>query len=293
MTGGAANGVMISLYCQFSGATLSWLEWFAIMFVPMTVYTALLIAVCYFVNGKPEQELVEKIKDNAAIREAYKALGPMTANEKKVTVAFILAVILWAFGNVIHLQAGYAAIFVMCLLLLPGIGVLGPKSLNKLNWSIIILIGCVSGLGSILSQTGLAKSLSVLIFSPILDPFYSSFGIFGIALAVIIASAIAHVVLPSPNNVTLLTPILVTWGITAGLDPAIVLAFIGMLILVNDKAIFLAYQMPPYYVFLGMDITDPGQYNKLLMKMYPLVCVCMIICAYLIYAMIKITGFGA
>ncbi len=291
LTGGAANPVMLGLYSQASGSTVTWNQWLMIMFIPVLAFTAIMVAGSVLVGGRPEPELIAMVRNSEATKKSYEELGPITSGEKKVMAAFVLAVVLWALGDTIGVRPGYSALIVMGLLFLPGVGVLPAKALKELNWNIILLIGAVMGLGSILTETGLNEVLSNLIFAPIMNPL-SHLGLIGVALGVIAISLVAHFILPSPNNLTLVVPLLVTWGINANLHPAALLAFLGMLALINDKVILLSYQMPPYYVYLGMDVTDIPRFNQLLLRMYPVAMVAMIVAAFLIYSMIMLTGAG-
>ena len=294
LTSGASNGTMIGLYAQMANNAPSWSQWFLIMVIPTILLCAILLVGAYFIGGKPEKELVEKLRNSSAMREAYEAMGPMSQAEKKVIVAFILAVLMWAFGEKIEVSAGFSALFVMGLLFMPGIGVLEPKkSLGKLNWSIILLIGAVMGLGNLLNSTGLSETLSNLLFAPVLTPMADSMGFFGVAIAVCVISFIIHFFLPAPNNVSLMVPLLVTWGANYGLTMQAILAFIGFGILFGDKLIFLAYQMPPYYVYLGMEVTNIPKFNSLLMKNYLVGTVAVILASYITYAILLFTGWGA
>jgi anion transporter len=293
LTGGAANGVMLGLYEQGAGTSLSWLEWVAVMAIPTIICTAILILGALVLGGRPEPELVAKVKASTALQEQYKELGKMTLDEKKVIIGFILAVVLWALSDLIGVSPGFSAIIIMGLLFIPGVGVFedGKWALSKINWTIVLLIGAVMGLGTILTSTGLADSLSTVLFEPIMGPL-SQLGVFGIAIGVAVIAFIVHFILPSPNNVSLMTPLLVAWGIGAHVEPAAVLAFCGLLTLMSDKIVFTAYQMPPYFVFLGMDVTDVPRFNQLLMKMFPVAFVGIIIASFVAYGLIVMTGFG-
>jgi di/tricarboxylate transporter len=217
----------------------------------------------------------------------------MTADEWKVLGAFLLAVFLWIIGGTIKLDPGLAAVIVMGLLFLPKIGVLPSKALRELNWDITLLIGTAVGVAGILDQTGMINVISGALISPLLDPL-SHFGLIGIAVGCIIVGLIAHFLLPAPSNLTLAVPLLITWGTSSmHLPTAVVLAFLGILSVLNDKLVMLAYQMPPYYVYLAMDVTDGPRFNALLIKLYPVLALALIVCAFVAYGMIMFTGFGA
>lgn len=291
LTGGAGNGTVLAFYETLTGQTVTYLQWIGIMVVPALFFTAATIVISKFLCGKLEPELVEKVKNVEALKTAYKELGPWTMAEKKVLVAFLLAVILWLLGDFIGLKAGFAAVIVCALLFVPGIGCLkGKQAMGKINWSIVLLIGSVMGMGSVITGSGLAESLTTCVFGPIMSPFYDNFGLVGLCLAVTIVSLVAHFLLPSPNNLVVAAPVLLSWAAGVGISPEITLAFIVMMMLINDKTVFLSYQMPPYFVYLGMDVTDQSKFNTLLMKMYVPLAIVMIPTAFLILGTVSIVG---
>lgn len=290
MTGGAGNGTVLAFYESITGSTVTFIQWLGIMVLPALFYTVCVIAISKLMCGKLEPELVEKVKNVESLKTAYKELGPWTMAEKKVLVAFILAVVLWLAGDFIGLKAGFAAVIVCSLLFVPGLGCLDGKALGKVNWAIVLLIGSVMGMGSVITETGLADSLTNVVFNPIMSPFYNHLGLVGVCLAVTIVSLVAHFLLPSPNNLVVAAPVLLAWAAGVGLTPEVTLAFIVMLMLINDKLVFLAYQMPPYFVYLGMDVVDHGQFNSMLMKMYVPLSICTIPTAFIIYGMVSLIG---
>ncbi len=291
LTGGAANVVMLALYTQLTGKTLGWTEWLVLMFLPTIILMGATCAASAMFAW-PEAELAAKLQDSAAAKEAYAKLGPMTANEWKVVGMFVLVVLLWVTGSWTHWDPGFVAIFVAGLLFVPDIGVLKPKAVRDVNWDIFMLIGAVIGIAGILNETGMIKVVSDALIGPVLNPL-AHWGLPGIAIGAIIVSLVAHFLLPSPSNLTLALPLLITWGTqTMHLPADVVLAFLAMVSVLGNLMVVLAYQMPPDYIFLGMEVTDTRKFNGLLIAIYPIACVAIFICAYVIYWTIHITGFG-
>jgi len=292
LTGGAANLVMITLYTTLTGKTVTWGEWFVIMLGPTLICTAVALGGGWFLS-RPEPELMEKLRRSGDLaRDKQFDLGPMTADEWKVLGAFILAVVLWAIGGRIHLEPGFAAVIVTGLLFLPKVGMLPAKAVGQLNWNIVLLIGAVAGVAGILDATGMVRVVSHALVAPVLTPL-SHLGLFGVALGCVIVGLVAHFLLPAPNNLTLAMPLLINWGIeTMHYPPAVVLAFLGFLSGLGDKNAMIPYQLPPYYVFLAMEVTDVPRFTSFLMKIYPFMVIAMIISAYVAYAVILATGYG-
>jgi anion transporter len=291
LTGGVANTLMLAFYSSLTGHTLTWSQWIVIMAVP-----TLILCVFQFVGAlifaPPERELMAKLRDSRAARDAYAALGPMTFDEWKVAAMFVLAIGLWVFGAQLKLDAGFAALIVMGLLFLPKIGVLNAADERAITWDLVLLIGAAVGVGGILEQTGMIKAVSGALVAPVLNPL-AAYGLVGIAIGCILVGLFAHFILPSPANVTLAFPLLISWGLnTLHLPNAQVLAFLGLLSVAGNQVIMMAYQMPPYYVFLGMDVTNVPKFNALLIKIYPFAAVGMFLGAFAAYALLNATGWG-
>jgi DASS family divalent anion:Na+ symporter len=291
LTGGAGSILTNAVYGQLTGHYLTWVQWVAIMFVPTIVMCGLsFIGSAIF--AWPEPELAAKLRNVTAAKEAYAALGPITADEWKVVGIFVFVLVLWIIGGTIKLDPGYAALFAMALLFLPGVGVLKPRAFHEINWDITILVATAVGMAGILTQTGIVHTISDAVISPMLNPLLM-FGTPGIVVGAILIGLLAHFIMPSPGQLSIVIPLLVTWGTqTAHLPEAQVLAFLGLLSMAGNEAVVLAYQKPPLYVFLGLDLTNNRSFNALLIKVYPFTAVGMFLAALIAYWTIKLTGFG-
>ncbi|MCK9915943.1 anion permease [Microbacteriaceae bacterium K1510] len=291
LTGGAGSILTNAVYGQLTGHYLTWLQWVAIMFLPTIVMCGIsFIGSAIF--AWPEPDLAAKLRNVTAAKEAYEALGPITANEWKVVGIFVFVLVLWIIGGTIKLDPGYAALFAMALLFLPRVGVLKPHAFHEINWDITILVATAVGMAGILNQSGIVHTISDAIISPMLNPL-AEFGVPGIIIGAILIGLLAHFIMPSPGQLSLVIPLLVAWGTqTAHLPQAQVLAFLGLLSTAGNEAVLLAYQKPPLYVFLGLDLTNNRSFNALLIKVYPFTAVGMFFAALIAYAIIRITGFG-
>ncbi|HBC94925.1 MAG TPA: hypothetical protein DCZ10_19000 [Pelotomaculum sp.] len=290
LTGGASNAILIGLYSELSGHSLNWGQWIVIMAIPAIIFS-LFATFGSLLFGRPEPELIAKVNNSKATNINYTALGPMTAGEWRVLFIFLFAIFLWIIGSKIRLEPGITALIIMSIIFLPRIGVLKIEALQSFNWNIVLLIGAVMGVGGILKETGMIDVLSKALIDPILGPL-STFGLLGIAIGVIIIGFITHFLLPSPNNLSMSLPLLFTWGLTtAHLPMPAILAFLGMLTFLTDKIVLFPYQIPPYYVFLSVEVTDRPRFTKLLLKMYPIMVIAAIIGTFVAYALLNITKY--
>lgn len=291
LTGSASNILLIAYFATLTRHSLDWNQWLIIMTLPTLILCAFGVLGSY-IFSKPEPELAAKLRDTQAAKEAYEALGPMTAAEWKVLGLFLLAILLWVLGGVLKLDNGWAAIDVMGLLFAPKIGVLSLKSIGQINWNIMFLVGAAVGVGTIFDQTGMLKAVSANVMGPVLSPF-TYFGFAGIAFACILVGVALHFILPSPSNSGVVFPLMVAWGVTTlHLPAAAVLAFLALMSAMTDRVILVHYQIPMYFVFLGQDITNNSKFNALLVKIFPLVVIGLLLAGFVAYAGIKLTGFG-
>lgn len=292
LTGGAGAILTNAVYGQLTGHYLNWTQWVSIMFLPTLVMCAFSFVGSAIVAW-PEAELSAKLRDTKAAREAYAALGPMTADEWKVAAIFVFVLVLWVFGSYINnLDPGWAALFAMALLFLPRVGVLKPRGLHDINWDITILVATAVGMAGILQQSGIVKTLSDVLISPMLTPL-ALFGLAGVAIGSIVIGFVAHFIMPSPGQLSIVIPLLVAWGTkTVHLPEAAVLAFLGLLSTLGNEAVLLAYQKPPMYIFLGLDLTDNRAFNAMLLKVYPFTAIGMFVGAFVAFWLVRLTGYG-
>ena len=291
LTGGAGSILTNAVYGQLTGHYLTWVQWFVIMAAP-TVLMCGLAFIGSAIFAWPERELAEKLRDTTTARDAYRALGPITAPEWKVMAIMIFVLALWISGSFIGLDPGWAALFAMALLFLPRIGVLKPHAFREINWDITVLVATAVGMAGILNGSGIVKTLADVLISPMLTPL-ASFGMVGVVVGSIIIGLLAHFIMPSPGQLSLVIPLLVAWGTkTAHLPEAEVLAFLGLLSTAGNEAVILAYQKPPLFVFLGLDLTNNRKFNALLIKVYPFTAVGMFLGAFAAYWVILWTGYG-
>jgi hypothetical protein len=207
-----------------------------------------------------------------------------------VLALFLLLILLWVIGGQIQLDAGFAALFVMGLLFLPKIGVLPTSALKEINWDITLLIGTSVSIIGIFDQTGMIKVVSTALVAPVLNPL-ALYGVIGVALGVVIVNLIAHFMLPAPGNIPLAVPLLIGWGTQVAHLPALeVLVVLLLLSALVNQVVVLAYQMPPFYVFLGMEVTDHAKFNGLLVKIWPFATIGALLGALVAYGMVTSLG---
>lgn len=88
------------------------------------------------------------------IEQELAAMGPLSTQEKKALLYFLIALALWATDMWHHFNSTMVAFLVSVLILIPGIGVLSWKQAQKsIPWELFIYFGGVITLSGVLSQT--------------------------------------------------------------------------------------------------------------------------------------------
>lgn len=164
LTATTPNPVTIEFISKAAGGHLiSYGEWFMYGFPPalfMTLFTWWYVSNVAF---KPE---VARIPGGDQFVKAKLAeLGPLSSDEKKALIVFIVVVALWVTGEWTKIDATIACLMGVSLLYAPGLGFMSWSDANKsISWQVLMVTGGGLSLGDALIHTGAAKWLAVTIF---------------------------------------------------------------------------------------------------------------------------------
>ena len=160
LTGMATNAITVSLITEMLGLQLTWGTWFLASIVPVGLFLLLAPFVIYKIYP-PELKSLDDVKPLA--EKGLKELGPMSMEEKKLFVLFILAILGWMFGPkipFIDLSMQVVGFVFLALVLVLNVlnwnDVIGAKS----AWSIFIWYGSFYGIASSLASAGFYTWLS-------------------------------------------------------------------------------------------------------------------------------------
>lgn len=237
----APNLVLAGAAETLYGVRLTYAEYLVVQFPVMGLLKGVVIGLltCW--------TLRESTRNVADERES----PPMTAAERRLAAILALALSMWVTDFAHGIQPGWIALAAGLACILPGIGVLPPGALNeRVRLGSFFYVAAVLGLGSVLSQSGLAgqmgNGLSGLLR---LEP-GSDFVNF--AALSILASA-AGLLTTNPVQPALLAPLAGQFAAAAGWPIEAAL----MTIAVGFTTIILPYQVPPVMVGLqaaGLDL---------------------------------------
>ncbi|HME44482.1 MAG TPA: SLC13 family permease [Syntrophorhabdales bacterium] len=168
---GAGSILARGLIEQFGKVSVSYGLWL-IAYLPGVVLT--IVASWYIILKlfPPEKLVLEGGAEYC--RSELKKMGPMSAGEIKALIIMLLATLLFATDFLHHINAsiiGLGAGLVACL---PMVGALKSKDFSKVNVSILLFQGGVLTMGYVISDTGVLKTLTAVLFKWMTPVLYSS-----------------------------------------------------------------------------------------------------------------------
>jgi len=216
--GNGANIVALGYLRDLAGIQIDFLRWM-IVGVPAAVMI-LPLAYLILIRVFPPEAIPEEVLITTPVYDTSSAR--LQGGEVKALTIFALAIIFWIGDPLllhltgISLPLEAVAIGAAILFFLPGINILSWKEAQQeIDWGAIVLIAAGLSLGAVVFETGAARWLATLAFSP-LSQFTLASRIFLAVFAVEIIK-----VMFSSNTVTgvIMVPLVIALSIEMGLDP--------------------------------------------------------------------------
>lgn len=169
--------------------------------------------------------------------------APMSAEERRLAIILILAVVLWATDVVHGVRAGWVALAAAVACMLPRIGVLPFHAFNDVRLGSFFYVGGTIGLGAVLQESGLGELLGKSLQSSLNLQAGADFANF-ITLGLL--GMLAGVVVTNPAQPAVLAPLAGQFAEATGwpIKAALMISAIGF------NTMVLPYQVPP--VVVGM-----------------------------------------
>ncbi len=213
--GSSINILGISLLQKTAGIDVTFLQWMAIG-VPMVI---VLIPFAWWTLIRVYPPEIESIGDISKFKEELKAMGPLKTEEKKVVAILGIIFMLCILGTWVKpLNTATVLIGGAILMFLPGINLATWKNIESfIGWEAVLMIGAVTSLGLMATDTGLSTWLVKNTLG----------GITGWNIVLLVASisafaVILHLPLPiAPTINAVLIPAMVVLARDAGVNPAI------------------------------------------------------------------------
>jgi sodium-dependent dicarboxylate transporter 2/3/5 len=157
---GAASILTRGIVEEQTGIQILWSEWL-IAFLPLTlvnIFVSLMVVRWLF---PPETN--ESPRSRHYFRQELQSIGPWTSAEKKTLTWILCAVALWATDFAHHISPAVIGLGAGLVLSLPRIGVLEKKSLNQINFFLIIFAAGALSMGNVLAATNSFEILTDLL----------------------------------------------------------------------------------------------------------------------------------
>ncbi|CAI3222671.1 SLC13 family permease [Desulfovibrio legallii] len=223
MTSHAANPITASLLEKATGQAVTWGQWFKIGAPPAFVCGLLAVPILLWM-WPPE------IKDISAgqafVRKELESLGPMSFIEKYTMTVFLLTLALWATDTFHHINPTLVAMLSVLAMIAPGRQQImtWKQAEKKVPWNIFIVYGAGLSMGAVLVSSGAAAWMANTFFSPLAG--------FEIKTQVVILIWIMLVLqclfTGAGPKTTALTPVVIAYASTQGIDPTPFVLLVGM-----------------------------------------------------------------
>jgi anion transporter len=148
-TAAAQNLVAVGVVQSLLGETLTWPQWFAAG-APLALLGS--VGLYFVLKWLLPGEFAAVPGGSAAVAAARRALGPMSAAEKKLVAIALALLALWCTEKVLHpFDSAAVTVAAVTLLFMPGIAILAWRGAQSaIPWGTIALFGAGIGLGSAL-----------------------------------------------------------------------------------------------------------------------------------------------
>lgn len=213
--GSSINILGINLLQSAAGIDVTFLQWMAIG-VPMVV---VLIPFAWWVLIKVCPPEIESIGDISEFKAELESMGNLKSKEIKVIVILCILFVLWVLSTwVKQLNVATVSICGAIAMFLPGINLLTWKDVEKnIGWETVLMIGSVTSLGLMATDTGLSTWLVKNTLGSI-----TGWNIILLVASISAFAVVLHLPLPiAPTINAVLIPAMVVLARDAGINPAI------------------------------------------------------------------------
>ncbi|MEH1124676.1 SLC13 family permease [Micromonospora sp. CPCC 206061] len=220
---------------EATGVRISFAQW-VMAAVPICALMFLALATILLLLNKPEIQRIEGVSEYVARERAR--LGPLSRAEKNTLIAFGITVALWIFPGIVALVAGtestvyenvsgrlnegiVAVVGASLLFILPTNwerreGTLNWSDAARIDWGTILLFGTGIIFGSLLDDTGLAKTIGTASSDWLGLTSSVAITAFAVVLAIIISETTSNTA-----SAAVVVPIIIPIAVAANVDPLV------------------------------------------------------------------------
>ena len=235
MTGGGM-AIITSEVIQSSVRPITWVEWAIYMVPPTIVFYALSAYTAERFYSADSSRTVSDGGSTASTRDSPTAeaveQGPMTRDQKIVSVVMAGAVIAWVIGSFIGLPTILPAVGAVTALALPSVGIITSDDLADVSWGILFIIGTMFSLLNVMEANGALQFIVENITYAIPFEMFTEWQTVGILL--LLGALLRTVFSTASAALIVILPIILEFGSTLGVNN-LYLAF-SLLLLIGGTA---------------------------------------------------------
>ncbi len=235
------NAIMLGFLNENYNYQIDFIEWvFMVLPLAFIILTTLSIYFCLKVEKKSTIKL-------SSLKNEYKNLGIFSFSEKISSLILVMTAFLWIFKNYLNslfnINLSDASIVIFCSLFFFIIPIdrkfrtiLGFDWYTKVPWNILILFGGGLSMAFLVSETGLARTISEQMY------FIKDFEIFIIILLLTFFTSIITEFTSNTATTFLLLPLFAAFAITSDID---VIKLLLPIVLAASCAFMMPISTPP------------------------------------------------
>lgn len=214
ITACAPNSVTVEFAKKILSADISWSAWAGAMVIPGLI---ILLVIPFLLYKIYPPEIKDIPNAHEIAKDGLNELGPMKKSEKIVIALFLFAVIGWAFGDMLKLDAASVALGFLALSLLTSVFTIEDILENKSAWNTLLWYGFIIGLSSSLAKFGFFTWLAKVAQSNFMLGNMSTTLVLGIIIVGL--AAFRYLFASMGAFVTAFVPVAFTIGLAANVDP--------------------------------------------------------------------------
>jgi len=209
-------------------------------------------------------------------------LSPMTADERRLSLILIVAILFWATDFIHHIKAGWIALVAGLLCMMPRVGVIPMSAFNdRIRFGPFFYVASILGLGSVMTEAGLTKAIGDMLIGA-LDVATGADAVnFGKLVAM---STLTGVITTNPAQPALLAPLAAHFAEATGWPIKAVL----MTMAIGYSTMLLPHMVPP--VVVGFQVAGI-KFRDAMRFVVPMALVSLVVLVPLDYLWWRIIGF--
>lgn len=182
-----SGSAFVALMIGYIGTSFTWGEWLQATWLWYVISVVLVYLFCT-IYCRPKGKVEGNID---FIKEQYKALGPLSSNEKKGFAIIGIALVLWITQKLHGIDAGMVALLADAAFIACGL-ITTPEANAKGQWTLAVFIGGVLSIAGFMNTTGVGTWIASWL-GPIASPFTSSPYVF-VAFICVLTYALRYVI---------------------------------------------------------------------------------------------------